>query len=133
MKKVRNKEERIIKEPGIEKLLSIFIKKALFAVTFVSVLSVSSVIANAEVFLFKWGSFGSGDGQFDRPSGVAVDSLDNVYVADTHHNRVQKFTSDGTFITKWGSYGSGDGQFMNPFDVAVDSSDNVYVCCRSNK
>jgi DNA-binding beta-propeller fold protein YncE len=31
-------------------------------------------------FLAKWGSFGTGDGQFHSPYGVAVDSSGNVYV-----------------------------------------------------
>ena len=40
---------------------------------------------------------------FRSPTGIAVDSSDNVYVADNFNNRVQKFDSDGNFITKWGS------------------------------
>jgi hypothetical protein len=58
---------------------------------------------------------------------VAIDSADNVYVADTYNHRIQKFDSDGTFLTKWGSSGAGDGQFRYPKGVAVDSADNVYV------
>ena len=65
---------------------------------------------------------GSGDGQFSYPHGVAVDSSDNVYVADTSNHRIEKFDSNGTFITKLGSFGSGDGQFGSPEGVAVDSS-----------
>ena len=75
-------------------------------------------------FLLKWGSNGTGNGQFYFPSGVAVDSSGNVYVTDTG---VQKFNSNGVFITKWGSTGSGDGQFMGSWGIAVDSSGNVYV------
>ena len=41
-------------------------------------------------FLAKWGSFGSGNSQFDTPYGVAVDGSGNVYVADTDNNRIQK-------------------------------------------
>src|SRR5208337_5346239 len=37
---------------------------------------------------------GPGDGQFTTPIGVAVDSSGDVYVADYHNNRVEKF-SDG--------------------------------------
>jgi len=78
-------------------------------------------------FVTKWGSYGSGDYQFDRPFGVAVDSSGNVYGADTNNHRIMKFTSNGSFITKWGSEGSGDYQFILPSGVAVDSSGNVYV------
>jgi len=42
-------------------------------------------------FETAWGSQGSGNGQFDRPEGVAVDSSGNVYVADTYNHRIQKF------------------------------------------
>jgi DNA-binding beta-propeller fold protein YncE len=78
-------------------------------------------------FITKWGTLGSGNGQFDWPIGVAVDSSGNVYVSDLHNNRIQKFTSDGTFITKLGTEGSGNGQFSYPNGVALDSSGRVYV------
>jgi len=89
-------------------------------------------------FLLKFGAFGgngssgSGDGQFNDPRGVAVDSAGNVYVVEFMGQRVQKFDSNGTFITKWGSSGSGDGQFNTPRGVAVDSSGNVYVADHNN-
>ena len=59
----------------------------------------------------QWGTVGTGDGNFTSPSGVAVDSTGDVYVADSGNSRIQKFTPTGTFITKWGSLGTGDGQF----------------------
>ena len=83
-------------------------------------------------FLTKWGSSGSGDGQFDGPVGVATDSSGNVYVADYDNHRIQKFDSSGTFLTKWGSYGSGDGQFDDHYGIATDSSGNVYVADNFN-
>ena len=78
-------------------------------------------------FVSKWGTLGSGDGQFNLPHYLDVDSSGYVYVADCGNHRVQKFTSDGTFVTKWGSYGSGDGQFNQPCGIAVDSLGHVYV------
>ena len=41
-------------------------------------------------FLTQWGSLGSGDGEFNRPYGVAVEG-GFVYVADTNNHRIQKF------------------------------------------
>ena len=38
-----------------------------------------------------WGTYGSGDGQFHGPYGVAVDAWGNVYVVDYYNNRVEVF------------------------------------------
>jgi len=76
------------------------------------------------------GISGNGDGQFNNPNGVAVDSGD-VYVADSDNHRIQKFDSSGTFLTKWGISGNGDGEFSIPRGVAVDSGD-VYVADSNN-
>jgi len=78
-------------------------------------------------FVTKWGTSGTGDGQFDQPRGMAFDSSGNVYVTDFDNHRVQKFTSSGTFITKWGNSETGDGQFNYPRGIAVDGSGDVYV------
>jgi hypothetical protein len=51
-------------------------------------------------FMSRWGTFGSGDGQFSNPYGIAVDSSGNVYVADTNNNRIEKFSSAGTVLAK---------------------------------
>jgi DNA-binding beta-propeller fold protein YncE len=52
--------------------------------------------------LTVWGSKGSGDGQFDDHTSVAVDPTTNtVYVADPRNKRIQVFDSNGKFLTKW--------------------------------
>ncbi|GAB6283872.1 MAG: hypothetical protein STSR0009_00710 [Methanoregula sp.] len=43
------------------------------------------------VFVTKWGSSGTGDGQFDASYGVAVGSSGNVFVTDELNKRIQKF------------------------------------------
>jgi sugar lactone lactonase YvrE len=84
-------------------------------------------------FVTAWGGEGSGNGQFvNGAAGVAVDSSNNVYVADPGNHRIQKFSSAGTFITSFGSNGSGNGQFSGPSGVAVDASGNIYVADTGN-
>ena len=43
------------------------------------------------VFVTKWGSSGTGNGQFNLPFGVAVAADGSVYVADRGNHRIQKF------------------------------------------
>src|SRR5204862_22496 len=83
--------------------------------------------AVAQSYLTQWGSFGTGNGQFRQPAGVATDALGDVYVADRGNNRIQAFTATGTYLTQWGSLGGGNGQFSNPLGVATDASGEVYV------
>ncbi len=44
------------------------------------------------VFVTKWGTQGTGDGEFDYPEGVAVASDGSVYVSEAEGNRIQKFS-----------------------------------------
>ena len=73
------------------------LRRTLFAVAALLVLSSWSVPAQSAcgTFVTKWGSFGSGNGQFNDPNGVAVDGSGNVYVADSNNNRIQKFSCSG--------------------------------------
>ena len=134
----RSKTERIIRNHLIRsRLIKILTLTLLFGAMFGSSLMV--VHADTYASLFSWGSHGSGDGQFltangvnPSPSGIAIDSSGNVYVADSGNYRIQEFTSNGSFVTKWGSYGTADGQFIEPTGIAVDSSGNVYVADSGN-
>ena len=73
---------------------------------------------------------------FNFPISVAVDSQDNVYVADLLNNAIRKVTAAGVVTTFAGrmSYATGnaDGigeaaRFFHPTGLAVDDSDNIYV------
>jgi sugar lactone lactonase YvrE len=86
------------------------------------------------------GLSGSADGvgsaaRFNLPQGVAVDSSNNVYVADTGNFTIRKITPSGVVSTLAGvagTNGSTDGtgnaaRFYEPEGIAVDGAGNVYV------
>jgi len=78
-------------------------------------------------------SRGSLDGKLaDRAWGMAIDSKDNIYVADTYNNRIQKFDSKGNFITKYGTKGNKEGEFNLPIGIAVNKKGEVYVVDSGN-
>jgi sugar lactone lactonase YvrE len=52
------------------------------------------VFNSSGVYQTQFGSGGSGDGQFDTPFGIALDSSGNIYVVDSGNNRVQVFAPD---------------------------------------
>jgi len=83
-------------------------------------------------FLLKWGSVGTGDGQFQSPFGIGVDPDGNVYVVDTGSHRVQKFSGSGVFLGKFGIHGSAQGQFDFPVDVAIAPNGEIYVSDQGN-
>ncbi|MGD8238769.1 MAG: PKD domain-containing protein [Armatimonadota bacterium] len=99
----------------------------LIVVGFALLGTMQSAQAEDYVFVRKWGSYGSGNGQFKPPISVVVDAHGNVYVGDYNNHRIQKFDANGNFLTKWGSYGSGNGQLRYPRGVATDAVGNVYV------
>jgi hypothetical protein len=79
-------------------------------------------------FLIKWGKWGAGEGDLNRPYGVAVDTNGYVYVSEASNNRIQKFDIHGNFITQWGNvYGSKPGHFYYPTGISVDPLGYVYV------
>jgi hypothetical protein len=80
----------------------------------------------------KFGTQGSGDGQFQDPHDISFDSSGNVFVCDRVRNDVQKFTNGGTFISKFGSAGSGNGQFDVPYAIQHSPSGDIYVADREN-
>ena len=83
-------------------------------------------------FLAKFGSQGSGEGQFSDPEAVAVDQNGNVFVADSGNNRIEQFSRSGILLLQWGSQGSAEGQFSDPEAVAVDQNGDVFVADSGN-
>lgn len=102
--------------------------------------AIRKITSAGAVTLLAGGTPGSADGTgaaagFSHPSGVAIDSANNIYVADTDNHTIRKITPAGV-VTTWagtaGTSGSANGtgaaaSFNGPASVAVDSAGNVYV------
>ena len=74
-----------------------------------------------------------GIGTFNRPTDVAWDSHDNVFVTDGYGNsRVVKIAPGGHWLKMVGTWGTGPNQFNIVHSVAVDAQDNVYAADRNN-
>ncbi len=73
-----------------------------------------------------------------NPKGVAVDSDNKIYVADTGADRILRYTSGGTLDPTFdddgivGQPGTGDGEFDQPWGIAVDFDGYVYVTDSAN-
>ncbi len=93
------------------------------------------------------GNLASGDGgpatnaRLNHPSGAAVDSSGNVYIADRDNNRIRSVHPDGTIVTIAGNGfagNSGDGgpalqaELNSPSSVSIDSSGNLYIADTGN-
>jgi DNA-binding beta-propeller fold protein YncE len=75
----------------------------------------------------RWGQHGNGTGEFDAPSGIAVDARGFVYATEFYNHRVQKLTSDGAFVSQWGTNGRWNGQFHYPTDIAAGRTGELMV------
>ena len=89
------------------------------------------VFDQSGTFLYKFGTRGNQDGQFNLPWGMLVDRSSNLLVCDINNNRVQQFTSDGRFTGKTithlpyptGIATAPDGRIL----VASDRAKKVYI------
>ena len=79
----------------------------------------ASEVAQVPAYISEWGSFGTGDGQFNIPVGVAVDMAGNVFVGESGGSRIQKFTNAGAYLAQWPAF--------HPQGVAADVDGNVYA------
>ena len=80
----------------------------------------------------KFGSYGSGNGQFNHPAGVAFDNDNHLYVADYWNHRIQKFTVDSVYLLQFGRESSGNGKLKYPRGLTVHNG-KVYVSDNNHK
>ena len=78
-------------------------------------------------FLSRFGSRGTGPGEFNYPTHITADSRGNIYVTDSVNDRIQVFDSKFVFQRQIGAPGDGPGSFSRPKGVGVDSEGRTYV------
>lgn len=83
---------------------------------------------NSGNIISSFASEGSGAGQLDEPTDMAISSNGIIFVADPGNEWVQAFSRDGLFLSVIRS-GSG-GNFDEPVAIALDPHDNLYVLDR---
>lgn len=80
-------------------------------------------------------SFGSVEGlsgvlglsELSGPTGVAIDSKGNLWVADNLNDRIEKFSPTGEPILELGSSGSSPGELREPTSLAFDRAGDLWV------
>jgi DNA-binding beta-propeller fold protein YncE len=131
--KLRKATSTTIEPAGLD-----LVQKTLYEASTGNVIEARAPGGNSEtvsppVYGSAFGSPGSGEGQFDHPSGVALDASGNMWVADAANNRIEKFSPSGKFTAAYGSTGTGDSEFADPWGIAVNqSTGDVYVSDTNN-
>src|SRR4051812_8990422 len=87
--------------------------------------------APSGALLGKWGTAGTGPGQFREPRGIAVDRDGNMYVVDALNRRVQQLSAFGTPLAQHEVPGAGFGRPSQPWAVALGPRGTLYVTDRA--
>lgn len=108
-----------------------FTDKFLLIITILTFLIV--VIAGTKVFIdTNFSLTSSPSNYFSQPRGLAIDSHNNVYVADANNSLIQKFSTIGYFWAKWQGRDNGTEHLYYPLALAVDKKGNMFVADYNN-
>jgi hypothetical protein len=91
------------------------------------------VFSRSGEFLLKFGTEGSGNGQFSSPVAAVVSPDNKIYVADRDNHRIQVFDAAGNFVSQFGEQGSFDGQLIRPTGLAILPDGKVAVADSGNQ
>lgn len=90
------------------------------------------VFDNKGQFVRTFGTFGTGEGEFDSVTGIAVNSFGQIVVTDRMNQRIQIFDHNWNFQLMFGEEGVEPGQLLYPWGVASDNMGFIYVCDKEN-
>jgi len=72
-------------------------------------------------FIKAWGTLGNSDGHFSIPHAIAIDSKDNLYVADRNNVRIQVYDTNGKLTASWKN-------IVVPWGFHITAEDDIWVC-----
>lgn len=73
----------------------------------------------------SWGEKGSGPGQLNDPTGIAVTDSE-VFVSDARNGRIQVFDHEGLFRREFGTEGNYVGELGRPMNLTIHN-EKLYV------
>lgn len=106
------------------------LKRMLLADTGLDRIDVYDATTSTPTLIERFGSVGTGNGQFQSPRAVAVDAQSNIYVADAENSRIQKFNSASVWQWTAGMPANGvpKAQVLNvPIGISFDLANNVVL------
>jgi RHS repeat-associated protein len=78
------------------------------------------------------GPEGTAPGQLKAPQGIAVTTSGNIWVADTGHSRMEKYSPTGGLLNNSFAEGSALGQVKEPTAVAMGPGGSLWVADTGN-
>lgn len=83
--------------------------------------------SSSGTYIGRFGSPGSGPGQFRGLTAIADDTHGYIYAVDSGNDRIEKFTANGDFVRSFGGPGNAPDELRDPRGVAIDPRGNVLV------
>lgn len=83
--------------------------------------------------VYRFGSTGTDNSQFNNPHGFCVGENSDIVVADTNNHRVQIFTNQGLWLLSFGNAGRSEGNLWYPRKIAYLRCYNYIVVCDRGK
>ena len=102
----------------LAKLVAGVLIAVFFAAVLVWLVFIPSAKEPGYEMIAMWGTKGTGPGQFNDPTGIAI-AGNEVFVADSRNNRIQVFDLDGRFLRQFGTAGTGMGQLGRPMNLTI--------------
>jgi YD repeat-containing protein len=90
------------------------------------------VYSSAGTKLKTVGAKGTGNGQFEAPTGIAIGPGNTVWVTDKGNNRVEELNEEGTWLKTVGAAGEGNGQFKEPEGIAFGPNGALWISDAGN-